>query len=274
VGSGAVAQDSAGRIWLAAGAGVSCCAVGQWRAIGAPSGLPFVGVGRLTQAPDGKLWAIEEYGGAVATIDPASLAIEPFDLPDVRIRAIASTPDTVWIGSQEGLIRRRGGAQLRITTADGLPSDAIRALLATDTTLWIGTDKGLASYDLTSEQVAGAVEAFDGGIVDDLLDAPDGSVWAGLHSEGDTRFGVIGRFDGNEWRIWNQGDQPLPEGSSGVTALNVDAQGHIWVTVWGGGLHTWDGAAWKSWNQADGALWLATNDGLLRLSKEGVAALR
>src|SRR5262249_6631083 len=112
VGSGAVVQDSAGHIWVAAGAGVSCCAVGQWRAVNAPAGLPFVSAGSLTPAPDGKLWAVEEYGGAAAIIDPATMAIEPFSLPDARIRAFAFTDDTIWIGTQEGLIRQRGGAKL------------------------------------------------------------------------------------------------------------------------------------------------------------------
>jgi serine/threonine-protein kinase len=328
VGSGAVVQDSAGRIWIGAGAGVSCCAAGQWRAISAPAGLPFVGVGSLTQAPNGKLWAIEEYGGVAALVDPASLAIKPFSLPDARIRAFAFTADTVWIGTQEGLIRQRGGAQLRITTADGLPSDDIRSMLATDTTLWIGTVNGLAMYDLAAEKVVDTVPDFENGIINLLFHAPDSAVWASSIKENDTGKLALGRYDGKTWQIWAPGDQPMPENSSGVTKINADSQGQVWIATWNAGLYTWDGGAWRSWSEGDGApggnilalapldgalwmggqtsglyrwnkdgwkpiaidglssyvtdlrftedgaLWLATGDGLLRLSKEGVAALK
>jgi ligand-binding sensor domain-containing protein len=329
VGSGAVVQDSAGRIWVAAGAGVSCCAAGQWRPMSAPAGLPFVSAGALTQAPDGRLWAIEEYGGQVAIVDPASQAIERFDLPDIRVKAVAFTADTVWVGTEGGLIRRRGGAQLRMTTADGLPSDDVRSLLATDTALWIGTASGLAMYDLAAEKIVDTVPDFEGGVINVLFHAPDGAVWASSIKESEAAGKLaLGRYDGSAWQIWQPGDQPLPENSSGVTKISADSQGRVWIASWNAGLHTWDGAAWRGWNEGDGApggnilalaslgdalwmggqtsglyrwnkdgwkpfeldglsgyvmdmrftddgaLWLATSDGLLRFSKEGVAALR
>jgi serine/threonine-protein kinase len=328
VGSGAVAQDSAGRIWVASGAGVSCCAAGQWRAISAAVGLPFVSAGSLTQAPDGKLWAIEEYGGGAAIVDPASMTIEPFSLPDARIRAVAFTNDTIWIGTHEGLVRQRGGARMRITAADGLPSENVTALLATDTTLWIGIENGLAIYDLAEEKIVGTAAELEGASIVTLFQAPDGAIWAGSIKKDDADKPVLGRYDGTSWQIWNVGDQPLPENSVGVNEINVDAQGRVWVAIWHGGVHTWDGSAWRSWIEGDGApggiiqgltsiddtlwmggqfgglyrwnkdgwkpiavdgltgnvndlrvtddgaLWLATGDGLLRLSKEGVAALK
>ena len=328
VGSGAAVQDSAGRVWVGAGAGVSCCAPGQWRLISVPAALPFVGVGSLTQAPDGKLWAIQEYGGAAAIVDPASLAIEPLSLPDANITAVAFAPNTVWIGTHEGLIRRRGGAQLRVTAADGLPSDQIRSLLATDTTLWIGTANGLAIYDLAADKVVDTVPELEGGIITVLFHAPDGAIWAGSIKENDAGKVLLGRYDGKAWQVWEQGDQPLPENADGVAKISADSQGHTWVAVWHAGIHTWDGTTWRNWTEGDGApganmaafapldgalwmggqtnqlfrwnkdgwapiavdglssyvtdmkfsddgtLWLATGDGLLRLSKEGVAALR
>jgi ligand-binding sensor domain-containing protein len=281
----------------------------------------------LTQAPDGKLWATEEYGGVAAIVDPASQAIETISLPDSRIRAVAFTDDTLWIGAHEGLIRRRGGAQLRITTAHGLPSDDIRSLLASDTMLWIGTVNGLAMYDLAGEQVVGAVPEFEGGVITSLFRAPDGAIWVGSSKENDAGKVALGRYDGSAWQTWAPGDQPLPENSIGVTKISADSQDHVWVAVWHGGIHTWDGAAWRSWSESDGApqgntmgiaardgelwfggqtdglyrwnkdgwrrfevdglssyvtdlrftddgaLWLATGDGLLRLSQEGLAAL-
>jgi tRNA A-37 threonylcarbamoyl transferase component Bud32 len=331
-GASRIVQDDAGRIWIGAGAGVSCCAEAQWRLAERQGELPAAQVGRLTLAPDGKLWMIESYGGAAAALDPASMRVEPSEGLDDNIGAVAFSKDTEWLGTKDaGVVRRRGGATLRISTADGLPSDAVRALLATDTALWIGTNKGLAFYELATGKV-GTVEGFENGIVDVFLSAPNGDIWAGSIREGSDGLVALGRYDGKVWQIWREGDEPLPKGSSGVTALAADAEGHVWAGVWGGGLHTWDGAAWKNWAEADGApqgnvvaltlhngelwaagqegdlygtlfrwnkdgwahfeveglssltndmrftddgaLWLATSDGLLRLSQDGVAALR
>jgi ligand-binding sensor domain-containing protein/tRNA A-37 threonylcarbamoyl transferase component Bud32 len=331
-GSGVMAEDAAGRVWISAGAGVSALADGQWRLAERPSELPMDQVGKLGTTADGKLWAIQQYGGPIATIDPQTLQVAPFTDLDAKIYAVSYTKDAVWFGTDQGLVRKRGGATLRLTTADGLPSDAVYELLATDTTLWIGTDKGLTSYDLASDTVAKAVSELDGGIIAVLLAAPDGAIWAGSLKIGDQGRVALGRYDGTAWQIWSEGDPPLPQGSGGVIALSVDAQEHVWVAVWSGGVHTWDGATWKDWAAADGApegnvqalafykeelwlagaegdlygnlyrwnkdgwskhkvdglsgfvngmrftddgaLWLATNDGLLRLSPEGVAELR
>jgi ligand-binding sensor domain-containing protein len=289
-------------------------------------------IGALAQAPDGKLWAIEQYGGTAASIDPATFKIEPVTGLGGRINAVAFTKDATWLGTSAGLVRQRGGATLQLSAADGLPSDNIRQLLATDTTLWIGTDKGLAFYDLAAGKVAGTVSELDGGIVEALFAAPNGEIWAGSQRVNDQGMVALGRYDGKAWQVWRAGSEPLAAESAGVTAIHADQQGHIWVGVWNGGLHTWDGTAWKNWTEAegapsgnvasfasldgalwmagfdgnlrgavfrwnqdgwvrfrvdglpgnilaarftsDGAAWLATGEGLLRFSKEAVAALR
>ncbi|HEX5692544.1 MAG TPA: hypothetical protein VFX76_21160, partial [Roseiflexaceae bacterium] len=271
-------RDTSGHIWIGSDQGVSTFANGQWRRVQADGDLPMSGVGALTLGPDGKLWAIEQYGGTAASIDPATLAVEPVDSRGARINAVAFTKDTAWYGTTDGVARQRGGALTLITTADGLPSNTIRQLLATDTTLWIGTDKGLAMYDLAGSKIAGTVPELDGGIVEVLYQAPNGDVWAGsqrVNGEGKV---ALGRFSDNTWQVWEQGSQPLATESAGVTAIHADAQEHIWVGVWNGGLHTWDGAAWKSWTETQGApsgnvtsislqdsaLWMAGFDGNLR----------
>ncbi len=330
-GEGTLAQDATGRVWVNAGAGVSFLQDGQWRMAPPTATLPIVQVGKLVEAPDGKFWAIEAYGGTVAIVDPVAIKAEPFTGLDARITSAAFTKDTVWLGTSDGLVRRRDGATLRFTTADGLPDNGVRELLATDTSLWVGTQKGLARYDLKSEKFAEAVPEFDGAIVAKLFRAPDGAIWAGSQQEDGDQPVVLGRYDGQAWQFWHPGDAPLPDQSAGATALAADAQGHVWLALWNGGVHRWDGAAWKAWVDADGApsgnvlaivphaddlllggsggqagrlsrwnasgwsslkldglvgpvndmrftadgaLWLATESGLLRISPEGVAALR
>lgn len=328
-----IVQDAAGQVWAGSNEGINLFAAGQWRQLRPQGELPITEIGSLTAAPDGKLWAIEKYGGRLGVIDPASMRIEQPEIPDDSISSVAFTAkDTIWLGTKgKGVVRLLGGATKRLTSANGLPSDEIRALLATDTSLWIGTDKGLAFYDFATEKVSTVTE-FNDGIVDSLLRAPNGDIWAGSIIENGAGMLALGRYDGKAWQMWRKGDQPLPEQSSGVVALAADTQGHIWVSVWNGGIYSWDGATWKSWTKddgapdgnalvltphnddlwvggqegnlagkvyrwskegwkpfkidglagglsdmrftADGALWLATDDGVLRISKEGVAALR
>ncbi len=231
-----MAEDSAGKIWIAGGAGVSCCANASWELRDLPSGLPFGRVGGLSIAPDGKLWAVEEYGGAVAVIDPADQTFEPLTLPDSRITAVAFSQDTQWLGSSDGLIRQRSGVQLRLSADDGLPSNDVRSLLVSETTLWVGTSGGLVSYDLTGETFGEPVSEFDGQVTATLFRAPDGAIWAGSRVEGDDDEVLLGRYDGAEWEIWEKGDAPLPDSSGGVTAIGADAQRRVWVGVLSGGV--------------------------------------
>ena len=51
----------------------------------------------------------------------------------------------------------------------------------TPDTLWIGTHNGLAAYDLQTGQITGTIEALDGHVVDVMLLAPDGALWVGSH---------------------------------------------------------------------------------------------
>jgi ligand-binding sensor domain-containing protein len=330
-GEGSLAQDASGRVWVNAGVGVSYLQDGQWHMAPHKPTLPIVQVGKLVAAADGKFWAIEAYGGRVAIVDPVAIQAEPFTGLDARITSVAFTQDTVWLGTSDGLVRQRDGATLRFTTDDGLPDNGVRELLATDTSLWVGTQTGLARYDLKSETFDKAVPEFDGAIVAKLFRAPDGAIWAGSQQENGDQPVVLGRYDGQAWQFWHPGDAPLPDGSAGATALAADAQGHVWLALWNGGVHRWDGAAWKTWVDADGApsgnvlaiiphandlllggsggqagrlsrwnasgwsnfkldglvgpandlrftadgaLWIATESGLLRISPEGVAALR
>ena len=189
----------------------------------------------------------------------------------------------------------------------------------TPDTLWIGTNNGLAVYDLQTEQITGTIEALDGRAVDGMLLAPDGALWVGSHKGDDESQSALDRFAGAEHRRWSSGELPFGPDRRWVRALAADDDGGIWVSLsngvqrWDGSAWTdWtgpeggptndifaflthDSAMWAAgdssrgiygWNSQDGwqrirarastgvinsmkvvrdgTLWLATNDGLLR----------
>src|SRR5438128_1162686 len=68
-----------------------------------------------------------------------------------------SDPDTLWVGTENGLLRLRGGAWTLFDHAAGMPNDRVRSLLETRgrdgaRRLWVGTQEGgLAT--LTGERI-------------------------------------------------------------------------------------------------------------------------
>ena len=170
-------------------------------------------VGQLIEDPDGRLWALPEYGGTPSIIDPATGRAETAPgLAEFRVYALAFAGDATWAGTSDGLLRFKGGSQRLLNQAGGLPADEVTTLQATPGTLWIGTTGGLAGYDLTTGQITGTVEALAGHVVDAMLLAPDGALWVGSHWGDDGSQSALDRFAGSEHRRWSVGEPPFGAG--------------------------------------------------------------
>jgi ligand-binding sensor domain-containing protein len=276
-------------VWFGNYEGRSVREGSTWQRVARGAELPNSQVVQAMLGPDGKLWVVPLYGGPVALVDPASGEVEIPPDNELRIYTVAFSTDVVWLGTGEGLVRLSNGATRRLTEEDGLPSNEIWALLATDDTLWIGTRRGLAFYNLAAGEIAGAVPEFEGGSVTSLMRAPDGAVWAATQREGDSTLIAVGRFDGDAWQVWGEGEAPVL-GPDGVITLGADPAGQVWVAGWGDELHSWDGERWRRWTQEDGApagrvfalaargeeLWLGgqLGDRLFRWSADGWSSVR
>ena len=154
----AVVQDESGRVWVAASNGVGMYDGGQWRRWQREGELTDFQVGQLIEDPDGRLWALPQYGGTPSVVDPATGRAEMAPgLAEFRVYALAFAGDVTWAGTSDGLLRLKGGSQRLLNQAAGLPADEVTTLLATPDTLWIGTVGGLAGYDLRTEQITGTV---------------------------------------------------------------------------------------------------------------------
>ena len=253
----AVVQDESGRVWVAASNGVGMYDGGQWRRWQRAGELTDFQVGQLIEDPDGRLWALPEYGGTPSVVDPATGRAETAPgLAESRVYALAFAEDATWAGTSSGLLRLKGGSQRLLNQANGLPADEVTTLLATPGTLWIGTTGGLAGYDLTTGQITGTVEALAGHVVDAMLLAPDGALWVGSHWGDDGSQSALDRFAGSEHRRWSNGELPFGEDRNWVRALAADDDGGIWVSV-SNGVQRWDGSAWTGWTGTEGG---PTND--------------
>jgi hypothetical protein len=163
-----------------------------------------------------------------------------------------------WLATSEGLTRLRGNTVRRFTLEDGLPDTRIRRLLATDDTVWIGTERGLVAYDRKADTIGAPVAELANLPITSLHVTADGDVWAGTarffdeagEPSGPAR---LGRFDGTRWQVWSTGEEPLgPEGER-VDSIGSTAQGTIWVFVSNYGLSSMEGGSWRSWRPEDGA---------------------
>ncbi len=135
---------------------------------------------------------------------------------------MAQTPDGfLWLGTEFGLYRFDGVRAVLWQPPGGeqLPSNYIRNLLvARDGTLWIATLKGLASWK--DGKFASYSETF-GQILLPLLEDREGTVWFGVDAPG--RLCAIQNGKVECYGAGSFGD--------GVTALNEDSKGNLWVSA-------------------------------------------
>ena len=114
----AIVQDESGRVWVAASNGVGMYDGGQWRRWQREGELTDFQVGQLIEDPDGRLWALPEYGGTPSVVDPATGRAETAPgLAEFRVYALAFAGDVTWAGTSEGLLRLKGGSQRLLNQA-------------------------------------------------------------------------------------------------------------------------------------------------------------
>ncbi|MEW6156158.1 MAG: two-component regulator propeller domain-containing protein [Verrucomicrobiota bacterium] len=187
---------------------------------------------------------------------------------------LAAADGSVWVGTEEGLIRVGQDGTTVWTEALGLAHNSVRAL-AEDRQgrIWIGTLRGLhflekgnlGQLTFAGEWAANKIRA--------LLVARDRTLWVGsvvgLHR---VRDGIIA--------------EPFNSSSAlsrvEVRELHQATDGRIWIGTAAEGLYAWDGtelahytvkdglsndSIWSVCESTDGALWFGTERGLTCFSK-------
>jgi ligand-binding sensor domain-containing protein len=264
----ALAQDEEGALWLATHDGGLARFDGDswesWWAEGLPLALEHE---RILAAPDGSLWF--PAGSWIDRYDPAGGQWTDPELPNgdecCEFRGYAFLADGRVAGGSDSGLYLVGEELTHLTAADGLPSDVVAAVAqASDGRLWIGTDDGLAVYDgesVTAVEVPAADDLEDFS-VSALLAAGDGTVWVGLY--GGQVF--AGNGDG-DWVRFDPG-AGLREDVDVINGFAETADGAIWLAT-NDGLYRYDGRRWRDTRPpgvseavsalhaaADGSLWV------------------
>lgn len=169
------------------------------------------------------------------------------------------------------------------TTKDGLPHDAAwRIKRDSNGFLWFCTPEGLSRFDGKVFVNYGPANGMPATIVEDVVEAPDGTFRVALAWPG------IARFDpdaGDPEKLFTA--LPLGAGVERTTALTYDRRGTLWIGTLAG-LYTTAGAEnifaavdlesdgvparpriWRLLADRAGNLWVATSVGLVVLAPDG-----
>ena len=191
-------------------------------------------------------------------------------LATANILGMAESPrGTLWFSTQDGVLRKTGDTVSRLGAEAGLPADVIQIIATHDGTLWaaggtIARWNGIDRFEPleTPFRVATRTLALD----------TEGNAWIGTTGAG-------------LWRMRDQGtrtvgiEHGVPGGST--RSVTIDRDGAFWVALPGRGVARWrpGSRAWEeppgirsageeAWTvhaSRDGAVWIGTRSGLLRV---------
>ena len=172
--------------------------------------------------------------------------------------------DSLWIGTEGGLVLYHDGTWQSWTEADGLPWRVIMGIAKDPKRgdLWLALfGEGIARLS------GGRFEHFtqmNSGLLNDVsygIDIEGDHVWV-ASTAGISRYNQVT----GEWTVFNEQHAPMEE----VWTYNVSAvEGKVFFAVWGGGILEWDVATetWKDYLDPDGEMEidLYRDDGLIHV---------
>ncbi len=271
----AIAEDGAGRLWLATNQGLVRYGPGGAVRYGKTESMPDDDVQAVTVGPDGTIWCGTRQGG-IAHLTPGGIETlsQRDGLLKNDVRGLRFDRDgNLWIiFGEAGIGRWRDGKLLVYDASRGLPDNDVATLFEDrDGNLWIGsTNAGAAVLEDTRVTNWGMPEGLKAPLVWSIVEDTDGSMWFA------NGVGGLGHLSGGRVQMYAAGREPS---LNNVFSLMRDHEG----VIWGGGENgrlfrlargqlsatTLPGKRTQPISSIvedrQGAVWLGSFDGLMRI---------
>jgi signal transduction histidine kinase/ligand-binding sensor domain-containing protein len=230
IGTESLAADPSGNLWIG-----SATTLLKWRPGASTIYKPKIlqsneginGVGTLSVAPDGSVWAGIDLAGRGAGLQRiVDGTLKPFVTPKFNGESIAvgslftDRENNLWVGTDDrGIYRIHGSDVDRYGSTDGLSGDHINDFLEDrEGNLWVATSNGIDMFRDLRVSSLSAREGLSEDSVDSVLASRDGSIWIGTASH----LEVLGQSG-----VSTQPGQALK--GHQVTYLLEDHAGRLWA---------------------------------------------
>lgn len=219
----AVTED--GALWMGTSAGLARWSGGGLTVYRVKDGVPAKRVLWLTAVSRETVVAGGSTGGAVEFGPRGRIQPDRRTAPPRSVQFLDQEGNT-WLGGLHGLERHRRDGFETLGRAEGLLTDDVRVLApARDGGVWMGTAEGLI------HSRRGPAQGLPDAPVSAVLELPDGTLYAGTHSQG------LWKRRGGGWeRVPTQGG-----GLDFVLCLRRGSDSSIWVGTAGGVIRLRDG---------------------------------
>jgi ligand-binding sensor domain-containing protein len=269
----ALFEDSEGNLWIGSERGLDRLRDGDVVPFGAAEGLTDDVVLGFREDPTGARWLTTS--GGLYRVEPGKTTATR--IAGDRGAMYAIFPDShgdVWFGGRNGDVGRWHDGQF--SWLGKARWERVRAIHEAADSMWLGTGHGL--FRMRGDRLSDAEPVVEGVAVRAIVPDADGSLWLATENSGLLH-----------WRAGAQVPIPAdgPPSDTPASTIMFDPDGTMWVGTEGAGLWRLHGGKWDVFTSKDGMfddlvwrilndglgnLWMSSNRGIWRVSRDQLDA--